>query len=70
MNNSADTQWFNSLVNFSDVSVCFTTGRISFVDAGGKESKKGNTKGQVFFYFGDNHEEFERVFSEHGNTFE
>lgn len=67
MNNSTDTAWFHNLAA-DDVAVCFTKGRISFVDAGGKVSSS-NTRGQVFFYFGDNVAEFERVFSAYGRVF-
>lgn len=64
MNSSTDTLWFHRLAGAANA-VCFTKGRISFQDAGGKKSS-GNTKGQVFFYFGDNVDKFHRIFSQYG----
>lgn len=64
MNSSTDTLWFHRLVGAAKA-VCFTKGRISFQDAGGKKSS-GNTKGQVFFYFGDNVDKFHNTFSQYG----
>ena len=66
MNASTDTQWWDELMNWCSA-VCFTKGRISFETTDGKKSS-GNTKGQCFFYFGDNVEEFKKQFSEFGNV--
>lgn len=64
MNSSTDTHWFHRLLRVASA-VCFTEGRISFEDAGGKTSSS-NTKGQVFFYFGKDVDKFKSVFSCHG----
>ena len=64
MNSSTDTNWFHRLANVANA-VCFTKGRISFIGSGGKKSS-GNTKGQVFFYFGSRAKTFEKTFKEHG----
>lgn len=66
MNSSTDTNWWHRMVDVANA-VCFTKGRISFEGAGGKK-KAGNTKGQVFFYFGRKAKTFKRVFSEHGKV--
>ncbi len=64
MNAATDTQWFEKL-RLDASSVCLTRGRISFEDAGGKKVS-GNTKGQAFFYFGENVDEFCKIFKEIG----
>jgi len=66
MNSSTDVKWFDRLLNASKA-VAFTRGRIAFVDSGGKKSS-GNTKGQVFFYFGNRVKSFNKVFSAHCNV--
>jgi hypothetical protein len=50
-NNATETQWFHSLMVESD-SMCFTDHRIAFTNTDGK-AISGNTRGQVFFCFGD-----------------
>jgi phage N-6-adenine-methyltransferase len=64
MNSSTDTNWFHRLATLCSA-ICFTKGRISFIDGGGKKSS-GNTKGQVFFYIGRDIEKFRAVFSNYG----
>ena len=64
MNASTDTFWFHQMVGICSA-FCLTKGRISFEDAGGKKSS-GNTRGQVFFYFGRKAKTFKNVFSNHG----
>ncbi len=64
MNSATDTQWFLKM-RMAATSVCMTVGRISFEDAGGK-TVTGNTKRQVFFYFGSNTDEFCKVFKKIG----
>ena len=49
-NNSTDTQWFKALREVAE-GVCMTTHRIAFEAVDGKRVS-GNTRGQVFFYFG------------------
>jgi len=63
-NAATDTIWFDTMRKAA-TSVCLTKGRISFEDAGGKKVS-GNTKGQAFFYFGENADKFCDVFSEFG----
>jgi phage N-6-adenine-methyltransferase len=50
VNNSTDTQWFKALREEAEA-VCLTTHRIAFESLDGKRVS-GNTRGQVFFYFG------------------
>lgn len=50
VNNSTDTQWFKALREAAEA-VCMTTHRIAFETLDGKRVS-GNTRGQVFFYFG------------------
>ncbi len=64
MNASSDTKWFEKM-RLQASSVCLTNFRIAFEDAGGKK-QSGNTKGQVFFYFGENTSAFCRVFKTYG----
>jgi len=63
-NAATDTLWFEAMRKEA-TSICLTKGRISFEDAGGKKVS-GNTKGQAFFYFGENADKFCTVFSEFG----
>jgi len=67
MNSSTDTRWFDRLNGVASM-VCFTRGRIAFEDTEGKKSS-GNTKGQVFFYIGENTNAFYSVFNEIGNMY-
>lgn len=64
MNASTDTNWFHRLGTVASA-ICLTKGRISFIGTGGKATS-GNTKGQVFFYFGKQVDKFDAVFSQHG----
>jgi ParB family chromosome partitioning protein len=61
--NYTDTVWFQKLASFAD-SICFTKGRVRFVSPSGDLASP--TQGQAFFYFGNNADEFSRVFNEHG----
>jgi DNA N-6-adenine-methyltransferase (Dam) len=61
VNNATETKWFQSLaVNCN--AICFAAKKISFWNADGKPIS-GNTRGQVFFYFGDSEENFIEEFS-------
>ncbi len=60
--NYTDTAWFHRAGEVASA-ICFTRGRIKFVDADG--NKCAPTQGQAFFYFGDN----ERVFAEEFSAF-
>jgi phage N-6-adenine-methyltransferase len=62
-NSSTDTEWFH--LGFSVCSaICFTRGRIKFVDPHGERAAP--TQGQAFFYFGNNARRFCEVFREIG----
>jgi len=64
VNNATETQWFQQVLKSCDA-VCFTNHRISFWNADGKEIS-GNTRGQAFFYFGDEPHTFAGEFVKHG----
>lgn len=64
MNSSTDTYWFHRMANVCSA-MCFTKGRIAFIGTGGKKSS-GNTKGQVFFYFGGKSKRFAKEFADFG----
>ncbi len=61
--NSTDTAWFHRAEGIA-ASICFTRGRISFVDPAGVRCAP--TQGQAFFYFGDKSDYFKKVFSDFG----
>ena len=52
VNNATETQWFQSLMRECSA-ICFTDHRISFASPDNKQ-ESGNTRGQAFFYFGNN----------------
>jgi phage N-6-adenine-methyltransferase len=58
-----DTAWFH-LAAAQKPRICFTRGRIKFVDRDGKECAP--TQGQAFFYYGENAERFGEVFRDFG----
>lgn len=64
--NYTDTRWFHTLAG-SCSAVCFTRGRIAFVNPEGE--KAAPTQGQTFFYFGRDGEKFKEVFKEVGLVF-
>lgn len=61
--NYTDTKWFQYAQERASA-ICFTRGRISFVNPKGE--KASPTQGQAFFYFGDNYEAFFKEFSQYG----
>jgi len=61
--NYTDTAWFHSVEAISDL-ICFTRGRVRFVDDEGNEAAP--TQGSAFFYIGENQETFKEVFGEFG----
>jgi phage N-6-adenine-methyltransferase len=66
--NYTDTSWFHKACEIADA-ICFTRGRIKFVDADRNECGTP-TQGQAFFYFGgDNIESFKKTFIEVGFIF-
>jgi phage N-6-adenine-methyltransferase len=66
VNNATETKWFQALL--ADASaICLVKKRIAFENRDGKHVS-GNTRGQVFLYFGDDAETFKRVFSTIGSV--
>lgn len=61
--NYTDTAWFHKAEAMAS-RLCFTRGRIKFVNPEGKEAAP--TQGQAFFYLGNNPERFSEVFSAFG----
>lgn len=61
--NSSDTAWFHRLEESASL-LCFTRGRIAFVDPQG--DRCAPTQGQTFFYLGQSKSEFTAVFSKYG----
>jgi phage N-6-adenine-methyltransferase len=64
VNNATETRWFHSLLNYTDA-ICFPDRRIAFETDDGKHVS-GNTRGQVFFYFGHKVDNFEDIFGKIG----
>lgn len=64
VNNSTDTKWFKRLSEHA-AAWCFTDHRIGFNAPDGK-SLGGNTRGQIFIYFGNNILKFKQEFTKHG----
>lgn len=61
--NYTDTSWFHRGAKACDA-ICFTRGRIGFVNPEGKRAAP--TQGQAFFYFGNNVSGFAEAFAEVG----
>lgn len=61
--NSTDTLWFHRLEEIA-VRICFTRGRIAFVDPQGNICAP--TQGQAFFYMGDFPQAFDETFTKYG----
>lgn len=61
--NYTDTAWFHLLANAARA-ICFTRGRIRFLNVEGDEASP--TQGQAFFYFGDRATVFAKAFREIG----
>lgn len=64
VNNATETKWFQLLLQ-NATSVCFVKKRISFTSLDGK-NVSGNTRGQVFFYFGTRVKKFKSSFKKVG----
>ena len=58
-------KWFQKALKKSSA-VCFPGKRISFIDGGTMEEKKGNDRSQAIFYFGKKGEDFADEFSDVG----
>jgi len=65
-NNSTETKWFQGLLCVANA-ICFVNHRISFWSSDGKATS-GNTRGQVFFYFGSDVDQFRVVFGSIGKV--
>lgn len=65
-NNSTDSKWFHNLLATCDA-FCLMRGRIAFWNVDGKQVS-GNTRGQVFFYFGGHLQQFSLHFSAFGKV--
>ena len=61
--NYTDTAWFHEAAECASA-ICFTRGRIRFVDASGEMAAP--TQGQAFFYFGPDVNRFDSQFHEIG----
>jgi phage N-6-adenine-methyltransferase len=62
--NYTDTGWFHKAASVADA-ICFTRGRIRFIDADSNEGGS-TTQGQAFFYYGDDGDKFVSIFREIG----
>ncbi|KKM45460.1 hypothetical protein LCGC14_1560810 [marine sediment metagenome] len=62
--NYTDTTWFHHAESIA-AAICFTRGRIRFIDADGEDGG-APTQGQAFFYYGETDAEFRSVFSDFG----
>lgn len=65
VNNATDAGWFNLLAEQS-AAICFTRGRIKFLNAEG-EPENSPLQGQALLYFGDREVQFIGAFSRLGN---
>lgn len=63
-NNCSETKWCTTLYKNSTC-VCHTDHRISFYEFDGK-SLSNNSRGQLFFYYGNNADSFKREFKRFG----
>jgi hypothetical protein len=61
--NYTDTAWFHQAEAAADL-LCFTRGRIKFIDADGDECAP--TQGQAFFYYGPHGDRFREIFGQFG----
>ena len=66
VNNATETKWFHALLS-SAAALCLVRGRISFWNADGM-ARSGNTRGQIFLYFGDNPDGFCDLFAGEGTV--
>ncbi len=64
VNNATETKWFQLLLRSSNM-ICLPEKRIAFEAIDGK-NVSGNTRGQVFLYFGSETSKFKDVFKEIG----
>lgn len=64
VNNATETKWFQALLKHCSA-MCLPERRIAFENTDGK-NVSGNTRGQVFFYFGHRTEKFSETFKKIG----
>jgi ParB family chromosome partitioning protein len=64
VNNATDAAWFHAALEVC-TAVCFTKGRIAFLDAD-RQPVKGNSHGQAIFYAGPKLPLFRKTFGEFG----
>ena len=64
VNNATETKWFKKLLDISS-GICLVNKRIAFLSPDNK-NVSGNTRGQVFFYVGDNLASFAKEFKQYG----
>ncbi|WP_371193593.1 DNA N-6-adenine-methyltransferase [Glaciecola sp. SC05] len=64
VNNATETKWFQHLLTQSSA-ICLVSKRIAFENRDGKHVS-GNTRGQVFLYFGPKVAHFKKTFSKVG----
>jgi phage N-6-adenine-methyltransferase len=64
VNANPDTRWFHRAAA-SSAAICFTAGRIKFWAADGRPNKSPRD-GQAFLYYGDNVNEFRKIFADFG----
>lgn len=65
VHNCTETGWFRKLVDHANC-IVFTDHRINFLRPDGTSSSGTSTRGQAFFYFGDNEEKFFTYFQQFG----
>jgi phage N-6-adenine-methyltransferase len=61
-NSATDARWFHDLATAASA-ICFTLGRIKFLDANGQEAPNGSTCGQALFFLGPRPSKFAQAFS-------
>jgi len=66
VNNATETKWFQRLLEHSHA-ICLVKKRIAFENKDGKHVS-GNTRGQVFLYYGNDIEKFKLHFGECGSV--
>lgn len=64
VNNATETAWFQALASECNA-MCLVAKRIAFISPDGK-AVSGNTRGQVFFYFGNREWRFQGEFAKFG----
>jgi phage N-6-adenine-methyltransferase len=67
VNNATETKWFQTLSEPADA-ICLVNKRIPFETVDGKHTS-GNTRGQIFLYYGSNKNRFKSVFNNIGSIY-